>query len=300
MEFGIAVYWSGDPQLANREVLIETARRSESLGFDYLVVGDHVVMPVEVAPRYPYSPDGKFSASLRDNILEPLTALAYMGGATSRVRLAVSVLILPYRHPVLMAKMVTTLDHLTGGRVDLGVGVGWMEEEFRALGSPPFADRGRVADEVLQVFKAICTQDEPNFEGKFFRVSGVTVYPKPVQKPHPPIWVGGNSAAALRRVARLGNGWEATALTPEQVAQGKASLEEFCREVGRDPLTVRLSVRLAVRLREGGTSLDRFREDVRRYQEVGVSVVHIRPVAETPQQLYQDLEQLARLREEFA
>lgn len=315
MEFGLALFGSGSPSMANPEILAATAQRAESLGIDSVWIGDHVVMPVETKSRYPYSQDGKFGVSSKDNILEPIIALSFVGGMTSRIRLGFSVLILPYRHPVLMAKMVSNLDYMTGGRVELGVGVGWLEEEFRALGSPPFQDRGVVTDEAIQIFKAVCAQSEPTFHGKFFRIEATAVYPKSVQQPHPPIWVGGNTEPALRRVVRVGNGWQATALTPEQMTEGKAFLNRLCNENKRDLSEIKLGIRLNVKIQDtlvpddqrmphvvsmqSGT-LTQLRDDLHRYQEIGVSSVVLRLVVQTPEEAYEQMDAIAALKSEFA
>ena len=184
------------------------ARRVEELGYHSIFVSDHVVLPLRTRSRYPYNSSGVAPISAENDILEPFTLISYLASITRRVRLGISVQVLPYRHPVLNAKMLTTLDVLTGGRVIVGVGVGWLEEEFQALNAD-YSNRGTVTDEHIQIFKALCTQEEPVFHGQHYHVEGIKLYPKPVQKPHPPIWVGGTTARAKRRAATLGDGWHA-------------------------------------------------------------------------------------------
>ena len=151
-------------------------------------------------------------------------------------------MIVPHRNPVLAAKMLATLDMLSQGRIILGVGAGWMREEFEALGLPPFEERGDVTDEYIRVFKELWTSDDPSFDGKYCSFSNITFQPKPVQKPHIPIWVGGESPRALRRAAELGNGWSPIGSNPqfplhrpEQLEAAIGRLAERCRRVGRDP-----------------------------------------------------------------
>ena len=178
----------------------------EEAGLDSIWFADRTVYPVDLAERYPdrWGP-GKMDPK-GQNVLEPVTTLSFVAGQTSRITLGFSVLILPLRHPVLNAKMVTTLDVLSGGRVVFGAGLGWMPEEFEGM-SADYRTRGRVTDESIEMFKALCTQDAASYTGRHFRISGKTFYPKPLQKPHPPVWIGGGSRAAMRRAARLGDVW---------------------------------------------------------------------------------------------
>jgi probable F420-dependent oxidoreductase len=164
---------------------------------------------------------------------------------TTRARLGASVFILGHRHPVVMAKMLTSIDALSLGRLIVGVGVGWWKEELEILGAP-FHQRGRQADEALKVFKALWTQDNPAFEGEFFRFRDVGFAPKPVQKPHPPIWVGGDSPGAFRRVATLGEGWHATSKTPAQFKEALGRLRQAADAVGRPLESIELSLRFGL------------------------------------------------------
>ena len=197
IEFGFGIP-SGGP-MANPEDIATLARRGEELGFGFLGVSDHVVMPNSIRSRYPYSPVGKYSGA--GEYLEPLTLLSFVAVHTSRVRLAPSVLVLPYRGAVLTAKILASIDVLSNGRLILGCGVGWMREEFELLGSPPYDERGAVADEYLRAFKVLWTSDSPTFSGKYVNFSDLGFVPRPVQKPHPPIWVGGESPPALARAS---------------------------------------------------------------------------------------------------
>jgi probable F420-dependent oxidoreductase len=162
--------------------------------------------------------------------------------ATTRARIGCSVFILGHRHPVVMAKMLATIDVLSGGRLICGVGVGWWRQELEILGVD-FAGRGRAADEALRVFKALWTEREPRFDGEFYRVADVGFEPKPVQKPHPPIWVGGNTTAALRRVVALGDGWHAMSKTPDELRASLAELRTLAEAAGRAWKTIEISMR---------------------------------------------------------
>jgi probable F420-dependent oxidoreductase len=229
---------------ADRATVLGFARRMEALGFASLWVSDHVVVPWTIRSRYPYSPTGEFPLPPDTPFLEPLTVLAAVAGATERIRLGTSVLVLPHRHPVLLAKMLASLDRLAGGgRVILGAGVGWLREEIEVFGVD-FARRGAWSDEAIRVLRACWTEDRPAFEGRFFRFDPLGFAPRPAAPI--PIWIGGDTPAALRRVARLGDGWHAAYPARAVLEEGLARLRAACREVGRDPATLTLSVRVGL------------------------------------------------------
>jgi len=202
----------------------------EALGFSSVVVADHLVFPVPIHSRYPYTVSGAFPG--QGDALDQLSLMAFVAGKSRRLRLISSVMILPHRNPVVTAKMLATIDVLSGGRVTVGVGVGWLREEFQALGAPDFDRRGAVSDEYLRIFKTLWTQDPASFRGEFYSFEALRCLPQPTQKPHPPIWVGGHSKVALRRVARLGDGWHpvgATPAVPLRPPEMRASLDELRR-----------------------------------------------------------------------
>ena len=190
--------------MASPDNLRSLAQRAEDLSFDHVWVSDHIIIPHEVSSFYPYAADGVAPFQRDNTYFEPLAALNFLAGCTTRVKLGTHVLILPYRNPVLTAKILATLDVLSGGRLILGAGVGWMEEEFQAMGLDTYAQRGEVTDEYIQIFKELWTSDDPEFHGKHYDISGAGFLPKPVQKPHPPIWIGGHTNPAIRRRRR----WE--------------------------------------------------------------------------------------------
>ncbi len=229
--------------VATREALLTFAREAEQRDIASLWVSDHVIFPRTATGNYP---GGRFPHPPDKPYLEPVAVLAAAAVCTTRARIGASVFILGHRHPVLMAKMLTTIDALSNGRLICGVGVGWWKEELDILGAP-FHARGRQADEMLKVFKALWTAENPSFEGEFFRFRDIGFAPKPVQKPHPPIWVGGDSPGAFRRVVTLGDGWHATSKTPAELGDALTRLRAAA-DAGRRPFeTIELSLRFALR-----------------------------------------------------
>ena len=228
--------------VATRDALLTFAREADESGIDSLWVSDHVIFPRTATGTYP---GGRFPHPPDKAYLEPVIALTAAAAVTTRARIGASVFILGHRHPVVMAKMLTSIDALSNGRLICGVGVGWWKEELEILGAP-FHARGRHADECLKVFKALWTQDNPAFEGEFFRFRDVGFAPKPVQRPHPPLWVGGDSAGAFRRVVTLGDGWHATSKTPVQFAEAAERLRRAADAAGRAFETIELSLRFGL------------------------------------------------------
>jgi probable F420-dependent oxidoreductase len=228
---------------------IETiVRRAEELGFAHLSVSDHLVVPRSIASRYPYSESGAWPGAASGECLEQFTLLAWLAAISSRPRLITAVTVIPYRGAVHTAKIAATIDVLSQGRMVLGAGAGWLKEEFEALGAPPFEERGRVTDEYLQAFKILWTEDDPRFEGRHVRFANISFLPKPVQKPHPPIWVGGESPPALRRTARYGDAWFPIGNNPghsldtvARVAAGIQRLHQVAEQIGRDPSSIGLA-----------------------------------------------------------
>lgn len=229
--------------VATREALLTFATEAERRGMASLWVSDHVVFPRSISGSYP---GGRFPHPPDKPYLEPVAVLAAAAVCTTRPRLGASVFVLGHRHPVVMAKLLATIDVLSNGRLICGVGVGWWKEELDLLGAP-FHARGRHADEVLRVFKALWTTDNPSFEGEFFRVRDIGFAPKPIQKPHPPIWVGGESPGAFRRVVALGDGWHSTSRTPAEVRQALTRLRAAADGARRPFETIELSLRFALR-----------------------------------------------------
>jgi probable F420-dependent oxidoreductase len=229
--------------LATGEAVATFAREADRRGVASLWVSDHVVFPRTATGSYP---GGRFPHPPDKPYLEPVVTLAAAAICTTHARLGASVFILGHRHPVVMAKMLTSIDALSGGRLICGVGVGWWREELEILGAP-FHQRGRQADEILRVFTALWSEDNPSFEGEFFRFRNLGFAPKPVQKPRPPIWVGGDSPGAFRRVVTLGDGWHATSKSPAELREALPRLRAAADRAGRDFDTLTLSLRFTLR-----------------------------------------------------
>ncbi len=234
--------------LAKRENALAVATKAEALGYDSIVVTDHVVIPRRIESRYPYNATGRLFVDADADYLEPISMLCFLAGATRTIRFGPSVLVLPYRNPVLTAKMLATIDVLSGGRLFVGVGAGWLAEEFAAMDAPPFEHRGAVSDEWLEVFVKLWTEENPTFEGRFYQVRDVGCFPKPVQKPHPPVFVGGNSRAAIRRAARYGQSWHAFRVPAAELPAHLAQLRAAVSAAGRPADACGFSVRYGVRV----------------------------------------------------
>jgi probable F420-dependent oxidoreductase len=238
--------------LADVDALTRIAVEGEAMGFDYLAFSDHIVIPTDIQARYPYSDTGEFPQGSRGGRHEQLTEIAFIAAKTSRLRLVTSVMVVPHRPAVLTAKILSTIDVLSHGRLTVGIGAGWLQEEFEALGTPPFAERGQVTDEYLQAFHELWTKDDPQFAGRHVQFSNIVFAPKPVQTPHPPIWIGGESGPALRRTARVGDGWYPIGTNPahplDSLPRYRARIEQLQKlttEAGRDPASVALAYRVA-------------------------------------------------------
>ena len=245
MKFGFSIPNRGP--LACPEAIGALAAKAEAHGFGWLAVPDHIVIPKSYASRYPYDVSGKLAADWGD-CMEQLTLMTHLAAVTKTARILSSVMVVPHRPAAFTAKAVATMDRLSGGRIDLGVGAGWLREEFEAIGAPDFDARGRVTGEYLQAFKTLWTADEPSMAGEFAAFDAIVFEPKPAQRPHPPIWVGGESAPALRRVARFGDVWFPIGAnprhpldTPERFAAGVARMRAVAEKAGRDPAEIGLA-----------------------------------------------------------
>lgn len=305
MEFGFSLPSRGPA--ATMQNLRALAQHAEGLGMDSVWVSDHIIVPRRIESFYPYDPQGRFPTAPEQDYLEPLTALTFLAGCTERIQLGTSVLILPYRNALLTAKIVATLDALSNGRVILGVGVGWMEEEFVALGLDTYRQRGAVSDEYIQAFRQLWTSDEPRFEGKYVRFADLGFAPKPVRQPHPPIWVGGHTAPAIRRAARLGDGWHPiglrppAGLVPDEMQQAVAQLRQEASNVGRNPDSITISFRAPLVFSDAGGadrtplsgSAAAIQDDIGRYAACGVS--HMIFDLQTP-----EVAEMRRVMERFA
>jgi probable F420-dependent oxidoreductase len=220
------------------------AGAADERGFSTLWLGEHVVLFDEHAKRYPYADSGAFPIQGEAGMAEPFTTLSYLAGRTERIRLGTGVCLVPQRNPLYTAKQVADLDWLSGGRFDFGIGVGWQREEFEALGVP-FGDRGRRTDEYLALMRRMWCDPVSAFDGDFWSLPPTRAYPKPVQDPHPPVHVGGESDAALRRVVRLGAHWFPFNVVPEVLVERRADLARMLEGTGRRIDEVHITVRPA-------------------------------------------------------
>jgi probable F420-dependent oxidoreductase len=259
------------------EAAVALAAASEAAGVESLWTVEHVVVPKDYASPYPYSPSGKMPGNEDSPIPDPLAWLAYVAALTTTVRLATGILILPQRSPVILAKEVATLDSLSGGRVTLGVGIGWLREEFEAIGVP-FSERAARTDEAIRALRALWSNDE-TFEGRYYSFRDARMFPKPVQSGGVPIVIGGHTNASARRAGRLADGFfPASGDLPSLFAECRRAAEE----AGRDPSTVELSA-------GGVPDLD----FAKRMEDLGVSRIVLPPPAFVTKDIGPALEKLA-------
>jgi probable F420-dependent oxidoreductase len=237
MRFGIAFANTGP--MVEPAAAVAFARAAEAAGFESIWTVEHVVVPTEYASPYPYSPTGKMPGTVDSPIPDPLIWLTYVAAATSAIRLATGILILPQRNPVVLAKETATLDQLSGGRLLLGIGVGWLEEEFDAIGVP-FAERGARTDEGVAALRALWTQDAATHHGRFNDFTDCVLRPHPVQ-PSIPIHVGGHTDAAARRAGRLGDGFFPARGDHVELARLFEVVRQTARDHGRDPSAIEVS-----------------------------------------------------------
>lgn len=310
MEFGFGLPTRGP--MATPQSLATLARTGEELGFATISVSDHIIIPKTIDSTYPYNESGTFAGSPTGECLEQLSLLSYLVGVTSSAKLLTSVMVLPHRPPVLTAKMLATIDVLSNGRLLVGCGVGWMREEFEAIGAPAYEARGSVGDEYIRAFKELWTSDNPSFEGKYCRFANVAFAPKPVQKPHPPIWTGGESPAALRRAGRLANVWypigsnpRFPVATPGQFADYAAKVKRHAQDAGRDPSSLGFAYsanwfndQQASTLPDGqrrpltGTP-QQIADDIKHYEDLGVRHMMVNLQGETQAQTLERMQRFA-------
>lgn len=245
MDFGLFLPVSG--RSASRRTLKEYAQFAEDLGFQQLWAAERLVIPWSIETAYPYAEGATFFVPPDRPFLESLTVLAFLAGCTEHIKLGVSVLVLPYRHPLHWAKAAATIDVLSEGRFTLGVGVGWMKEEFDALNAP-FAARGRVSDEQLRMLRGALTEEHSSFDGEHFHFRDIGFNPKGYNRARLPIWVGGEGLAAQRRAARYGDAWfpYLVRITPTELASRWKNVQRQAAAVGRDPSAIALNLNLPI------------------------------------------------------
>src|SRR5215831_5439058 len=271
MKYGLHV--GGGAALRSKAAVRQIGQLAEELGYDGIVTGDHITIPKQIASQYPYRKQAEelgydpYAVFTTIDWLDAFTVLALLIPVTQKVRLGTSVTIVPYRHPLEMARVVATLDVVSGGRVIFGAGIGWMEEEFRLLGIP-FAERATRTREYIAVMKEVWSKDTPRFNGKFVQVDrDLHFAPKPLQKPHPPIWVGGESLPALKRVVEFGDGWHIGPIALEEVKPQFARLRELMAAAGRDFSQLEITSMVDNRALSPA--------DIRAYRDVGVQGLYV-------------------------
>jgi probable F420-dependent oxidoreductase len=310
MKFGVSIGNFGQfGKRGGANDLVDVAERAEQMGYDSVWVHDHIFMPARIHARYPYNESGVAGFAWRQDIYDPLAMMAAVAVRTRRVSIGTSVLIIPYRNPLALAKMLATLDCLSHGRIVLGIGVGWMTEEFEALGMGDYYPvRGRVTDEWMRICIEMWTgEGTSGYDGRYHSFQGVGAFPKPVQKPHIPIWVGGKGEVAARRVARYGSGYHTIASTPEDVAQELQIVRRELDKRGRDLSEIEVSMLGGISLTEGaawsastliGGSKQQIIDRLAEYEKAGLhhlvgTPTSVEPTRNSPQRLMEDMQYLA-------
>lgn len=273
--------------------LVDLAVHADALGYDSLWVTEHLLNVGYIGERLGNKP-----------YYHALAMLAYLGARTTRIALGTSVLVLPFRHPADLAKFAATLDQLTGGRLILGIGTGALEAEFDALGIS-YKERGAITTETIQVMKALWTQERGSFHGRYWHFDDILFSPKPLQKPHVPIWVAGMSPAAYRRTGTLGDGWHATGIPLEEFISGRDAIRRIADAAGRDPSSITMSMRINVsygtkftteterRSVLDGDDLDAMLTAIAEWRDAGVSHLILAPATTNMARLREENERIA-------
>jgi probable F420-dependent oxidoreductase len=282
MKFGL-MYANGGP-FAYPQMLTHLAQTAERVGVESLWTVEHVVIPVGYKSTYPYDPSGKIPMPAQMPIPDPLSWLAYTAAVTKTIKLATGILILPQRHPLYVAKEVASLDVLSNGRVILGIGIGWLEEEFQALGIP-FEERAGRTAEAVRAMRTLWKDEAQPFKGKYYAWGAVESHPKPVQKPGVPIVVGGHTELAARRAARYGDGFFPGVADDEKLTWLLGVMRDECKKIGRDAATIEVTSGRAV------PSAD----SVKHLEDLGVSRFIVPPPAFDPDGITEGLEKLGNL-----
>ena len=279
MKYGVFLPVSG--RAASRKTLMQAAQQAESLGYDSAWSADRIIIPWEINTTYPYSKEATFIVPPDRPFFEPLTCLAFLAGCTERIQLGMSVMVLAYRHPLYWAKIATTIDQLSTGRLIMGVGVGWMQEEFDAMGAP-FKERGRVADEQLRLLDKIWRDEHVTFHGEYYHMDDIAFSPKPYQKPRIPIWIGGEGKLAQRRAGFYGDAWFPyfVRITPAELAARFEYVRSIARDAGRSPDELTFACCLPIELTSQDVqqeedylkgSIEQVTDRLKIFQKVGVT-----------------------------
>lgn len=302
MKIGVFLPISG--RAAGPDTLMEAARGAEAQGFDAVWSADRVVTPWTIDTSYPYAENHEFIVPPDRPFLDSLTCLAFLAGVTERITLGISVLVLPYRHPLAWTRVAASIEQLSKGRLIMGVGVGWMEEEFAALGVP-FKDRGRMTDEQLEILKSLWSDDHISFSGQHYNFADVAFYPKPIQRPRIPIWIGGEGAAAQRRSGQYGDAWFPyfVTITPAELRAGYEHVRQRAAEAGRDPNQMQLACCRPIELTRAPEPQDERRlrgspeqlvEALQAYRAIGVAHLALQFMAPRWPDRVEQIERFAR------
>jgi probable F420-dependent oxidoreductase len=257
------------------------AQKAESLGFESFWLPEHTIVPVHTTSRYGGTADGSIPLSMSDSG-DPLIGLARASAVTQHIKLGTAISLVPEHNPILQAKQIATLDRLSNGRFIFGIGAGWLLEETEIMGGD-FEHRWGQTREAILAMKELWTQDEAEFHGKYYNFPPVRCNPKPIQKPHPPVFLGGNAPNVFKRIAAWGDGWMPVRVTPEQVKMGRATLDELAEAAGRDPKTIRLMV----------CNVPADRDSIRALEIAGADRVTVSLPRDSSEGMLEKLEQLA-------
>ena len=289
MKLGITVPNYG--KFADRESILKISTAAEKLGYDSLWVSDHIVLPTK-------------HKGFGNVFYDPLVTLSYIAGNTDKISLGTSVMVVPYRNPVVLAKQISTIDVMSGGRVILGIGSGWLREEFEALGVN-YSERGKITDEYLEIFKELYTKELPEFNGRYFNFNDINFNPKPVQKPFPPVWVGGSSRPSLVRSVKYGNGWHAVGSTPGEIKTGKSTITELLKKYQRENDEFVISVRKNIQITERNIkdereilrgNIDKIGQGLTEYKKAGVNHLVLQVLATDFNSITNTMEKIGRLK----
>jgi probable F420-dependent oxidoreductase len=302
MKLGVFLPISG--RASGPDVLTEAALSAEEQGFEAIWSADRVVTPWEIHTPYPYSESQQFIVPPDRPFLDSLSCLAFLAGKTRTIKLGISVLVMPYRHPLAWARVVGTIERLAGGRLILGVGVGWMVEEFEALGVP-FQERGKISDEQLEILKRLWNEERISYEGRFYRFHDLAFYPKPLKQPHMPLWIGGEGLAARRRAARYGDAWFPyfVRISPARLKAYYDEVRRLAEEEGRDPATVALACCRPIEVSATPVPQDeevlrgspeQLRAALEAYQQIGVTHLALQFTAPRWSECMRQIERFAR------
>ena len=300
MKLGVFLPISG--RAAGRGTLMAAARSAETQGFDAVWSADRVVTPWKIETSYPYSENHEFIVPPDRPFLDSMTCLAFLAGCTEKITLGISVLVLPYRHPLYWTRVAASIEQLSSGRLIMGVGVGWMEEEFAALGVP-FKERGRMTDEQLEILSRLWTEEHIDFEGQYYHLGDLAFYPKPA--PRIPIWVGGEGSAAQKRTARYGDAWFPyfVEITPAELRAGYDNVLRLAAEAGRESEKIQLTCCRPIEVTKQAVLQDDRRlrgtpeqlvEALRAYRAIGVEHLALQFMAPRWPDRVEQIEQFAR------